>query len=91
MLVVVVFMSVTSVLVCRRILPRFCSGEFFTYNSRLLLIEQHYTLSDGKHNNITHERHLSALYCRKASILILVRTKVTHIIIIMLAFRQCSI
>ena len=25
---VVVFMSVTSVLICRRILPRFCSGEF---------------------------------------------------------------
>ena len=31
MLVVVVFMSVTSVLICPRILPRFCSGEFFTY------------------------------------------------------------
>ena len=27
MLVVVVFMSVTSVLICRRILPRFFSGE----------------------------------------------------------------
>ena len=31
MLVVVVFMSVTSVLICRRILPRFCSREFFTF------------------------------------------------------------
>ena len=27
----VVFMSVTSVLICRMILPRFCSGEFFTF------------------------------------------------------------
>ena len=30
-LVVVVFMCVTSVLICRRILPRFCSGEFFAF------------------------------------------------------------
>ena len=33
MLVVVVFMSVTTVLICRMILPRFCSAEFFTFCS----------------------------------------------------------
>ena len=42
MLVVVVFMSVTSVLICRRILPRFCSGEFFTFCYYSRLLEQHY-------------------------------------------------
>ena len=31
MLVVAVIMCVTSVLICRMILPRFCSGEFFTF------------------------------------------------------------
>ena len=30
-MVVVVFMCVTSVLICRMMLLRFCSGEFFTY------------------------------------------------------------
>ena len=34
-----------------RILPRFCSGEFFTFCYYSRLLEQHSTLSDGKHNN----------------------------------------
>ena len=42
-----VFMRVTSALMCRVILLRFCSGEFFLTP----FWEQHYTLSDGKHNN----------------------------------------
>ena len=41
MLVVVVFMCVTSVLVCCRILPRFCSDELFTF--LFLSIFQKYT------------------------------------------------
>ena len=33
------------------ILPRFCSGEFFTFCSFKSFLEQYYTLSDGRHNN----------------------------------------
>ena len=32
---------ITSVLICRMILPRFCSGEFFTFRSLVLIL--HYT------------------------------------------------
>ena len=53
-LVVVVVMSVTSVLICRRMLPRVCSGEFFTFCYYSRILEQHYTLSDGKHWNNTY-------------------------------------
>ena len=53
MLVVVAFMNVTSVLIRRRIVPRFCSGEIFTFCYYNRLLEQHYALSDGKHNNNT--------------------------------------
>ena len=51
MLVVVVLMCVTSVLISCIILPRFRSGEFFTFCSLVTFFYQYYILQDGKHTN----------------------------------------
>ena len=63
-------MSVTSVFICRRILPRFCSsGKFFAFCYYSRLLEQHYTLSDGKrnNNNVIGDRELIGLPFTQAS------------------------